>query len=139
DAIKVDPDLGYNIEPTDGDFNAWTRLWNQVTNGPALANDTNYFKLQGRNVDGSFNPAYENLLDVDQMIDYMLIILYGGNLDAPISNFIGNNSPNNFFGIRNRNQTNGLPNQSGGFRFFAHDSEHTLLDVNANRNLPNPA
>ena len=29
------------------------------------------------------------------LIDYMLVILYGGNLDAPISNFLGNNSPNN--------------------------------------------
>ena len=128
DAIKVDPDLGYNIETTDGNFDAWTRLWNQAVNG--FTTDSNYFKVQGLNVDGTVNPAYENLLDIDQLIDYMLVIYYGGNLDAPISNFLANNSPNNFFGIRDRSGTN------GGFRFFAHDSEHTLLDVNADRTGP---
>ncbi|HKI70885.1 MAG TPA: lamin tail domain-containing protein, partial [Verrucomicrobiae bacterium] len=44
-----------------------------------------------------------------------------GNIDAPISAFIGNTNPNNMFAVRNRT---GL---YGGFRFFAHDSEHTLL------------
>jgi len=60
----------------------------------------------------------------------MLVIIYGGNLDAPISNFLGNTSPNNWYGIWNRT---GL---YGGFRFFAHDAEHTLLDVNENRTGP---
>jgi hypothetical protein len=66
----------------------------------------------------------ENLLDVPNLIDYMLVIIYGGNLDAPISNFLGNNSPNNWYGMRNRT------GNFGGFRFFAHDSEHTLLIEN---------
>ena len=66
-------------------------------------------------MDGTPNSAYENLVDVPNMIDYMLVILYGGNLDAPISNFLGNSSPNNWFGFRH---TNGL----SGFRFVAHDS-----------------
>src|SRR5689334_19809453 len=60
----------------------------------------------------------------------MFIILYGGNLDAPISNFLGNNSPNNWFGFRDRSGTN------GGFRFVAHDSEHTLLNANEDRTGP---
>lgn len=125
DTIKVDPDLGYAIEATDGNQEAWTRLWRAATNGfDTLAA---YFRIQGRNPDGTPNPAYENLLEVDDLIDYMLVILFGGNLDAPISNFISNNGPNNWFGVRNRT---GL---YGGFRFFAHDSEHTLLDVNADR------
>ena len=133
DAVKVDPDLGYVIEPTDGNLDAWFRLWQVATNG--FASDSNYFKIQGLNVDGTPNPAYENLLDVPNLIDYMLIILYGGNLDAPISNFIGNTNPNNWFGIRNRLGT------FGGFRFFAHDSEHTLLveEINRDRTGPFPA
>ena len=131
DTVKVDPDLGYNIEATDGTLNAWERLWRIATNG--FTGDSNYFRIQGLNVDGTANPAYENLLDVDNTIDYMLVILYGGNLDAPISNFLGNTSPNNWYGIRNRT---GL---YGGFRFFAHDSEHTLLDLNADRTGPYPA
>jgi hypothetical protein len=121
DTIKVDPDLGYNIEPTDGNTDAWFRLWQAATNG--FASDANYLKVQGLNLDGTPNPAYENLIDVPNLIDYMLVIIYGGNLDAPISNFLSNTSPNNWFGIRNRVGR-------VGFRFFAHDSEHTLLVEN---------
>ncbi|MCI0745816.1 MAG: lamin tail domain-containing protein [Verrucomicrobia subdivision 3 bacterium] len=132
DVVKVDPDLGYNIEATDGNLDAWLRLWQAAANG--FANDTNYFRVQGLNVDGTPNPAYENLLDVPNLIDYMLVIIYGGNLDAPISNFLSNNSPNNWFGMRNR--VGRL-----GFRFFAHDSEHTLLieNINVDRTGPFPA
>ena len=90
-----------------------------ATNG--FASDVNYYKVQGLNVDGTRNPAFENLLDVDNLIDYMLLIFWEGNIDAPISQFIGNGNPNNMYGMRNRT---GL---SGGFKFFAHDSEHTLL------------
>lgn len=124
DVVKVDPGRGYNIYATDGTLDAWTRLWQAAVNG--FASDAAYQKVQGNNPDGTRNPAYEVLLDVDNLIDYMLVILYGGNLDAPISNFLGNSSPNNWFGFRH---TNGL----SGFRFVAHDSEHTLLDVNQNR------
>jgi hypothetical protein len=118
DVIKVETSAGYTILATDGNLAAWTRLWQAATNG--FTSDADYFKVQGLNVDGTPNPAYENLLDVDNLIDHMLVIFFGGNLDAPISNFLGNNNPNNFYGVRNRT---GL---YGGFRFMAHDSEHTL-------------
>ncbi|PYM14579.1 MAG: hypothetical protein DME18_06385 [Verrucomicrobia bacterium] len=130
DVIKVAPDNGYSIYATDGTLDAWTRLWQMASSGFATA--AAYQKAQGNNPDGTRNPAYEVLLDVDNLIDYMLVIFYGGNLDAPISNFIGNTSPNNWFGFRH---TNGL----SGFRFVAHDSEHTLLDVNQDRTGPYPA
>jgi hypothetical protein len=125
DAIKVDPDLSYSIEATDGTLDAWFRLWQAATNGFAL--DANYERVQGNNPDGTRNPAYENLLDVDNLIDYMLIIIYTGNLDAPASTFVTPrySVPNNFFALRNRNGT-------AGFRFFAHDSEHTLLTDSLN-------
>jgi hypothetical protein len=115
----VDTGSSYSVFATDGDMGAWTRLWQAATNG--FASDAAYFKVQGLNVDGTRNPAYENLLDVDNLIDYMLVIFFTGNIDAPISQFLGNNNPNNMYGMRNRT---GL---FGGFRFFAHDSEHTLL------------
>jgi hypothetical protein len=73
---------------------AWTRLYNAAKAG--VADTAAYFKLEGRNADGTPNPAYENLLDVDNLIDYMLVIVFGGNLDAPISNFLGNTRPNNW-------------------------------------------
>jgi len=119
DVVKVDTGAGYTIFATDGNMDAWTRLWMAATNG--FASDASYFKIQGLNVDGTPNPAYENLLDVDDLVDYMLVIFLTGNIDAPISAFIGNTNPNNMYAVRNRT---GL---YGGFRFFAHDSEHTLL------------
>src|SRR5881392_1821737 len=112
DVIKVDTGAGYTIFATDGNMDAWTRLWQAATNG--FANDADYYKVQGLNVDGTPNPAYENLIDIDNVIDYMFVILYGGNLDAPISNFLSNQSPNNWYGFRDRSGTN------GGFRFVSH-------------------
>src|SRR4029078_3862351 len=124
DVVKVAPESNYTIYATDGDLKAWTRLWTAAKAG--LSSDAAYQKLQGNNPDGTPNPDYEVLLDVDNLIDYMLVILYGGNLDAPISNFLGNASPNNFFALRNRTARK-------GFQYFAHDSEHTLLNVNESR------
>ncbi|HTL54637.1 MAG TPA: lamin tail domain-containing protein [Candidatus Limnocylindrales bacterium] len=123
DVIKVDTGAGYTIFATDGNMDAWTRLWMAATNGFYTA--ASYFKIQGLNANGTPNPAYENLLDVDNLIDYMLVIFFTGNIDAPVSAFIGNTNPNNMYAVRNRT---GL---YGGFRFFAHDSEHTLLHESA--------
>ena len=116
---------GYLSGATDGNNAAWYRLWESATNG--YASDASYFKAQGRNANGTINTNYENLIDVPNMIDYMLVILYGGNLDAPISNFLGNDSPNNWYGFRDRT------GQHGGFRFASHDAEHTLLNVGEDR------
>ncbi len=138
DVIKVDVTAGYTIEATDGNMNAWTDLWNQArdvaTGGSDPARHEAYMKLQGLDPDGTRNPAYDVLLDVDNLIDYMLVIFYGGNLDAPVSWFIGNTNPNNWYGMRNRNGEE-------GFRFFAHDSEHTLsvVGINQDRTGPFPA
>lgn len=52
-------------------------------------------------------------------IDYMITIFWTGDGDAVLSNFLANNRANNWFGIRNRSGEE-------GFRFFAHDAEHTL-------------
>ena len=116
---------GYISGATDGNTDAWYRLWAAATNG--FVSNVDYFKVQGRNVNGTINTNFENLVDVANMIDYMLVILYGGNLDAPISNFLGNDSPNNWYGFRDRS------GQNGGFRFVSHDAEHTLLNLGEDR------
>jgi CotH kinase protein/Lamin Tail Domain/Chitobiase/beta-hexosaminidase C-terminal domain len=127
DVIKVEAGP-YAINPTDGTQAAWNELYNACRAG--VTTDAAYLKLQGLNPDGTPNPAYRNLLDVDNLIDYMLVIYFGGNLDAPISNFLGNTSPNNFYGMRDRT------GNSGGFKYMVHDAEHTLLDVGENRTGP---
>ena len=128
DVIKVAPDDGYTIYATDGNLAAWTELWTQALGD--MSNDANYMRIQGLNPDGTRNPEYPVLLDVDNLIDYMLVIFYGGNLDAPLSNFLSNDRPNNFFAIRNRESND------QGFIFIVHDAEHTLLNVNEDRTGP---
>ncbi len=131
DVIKRgDRDGALAIMATDGNLDAWRRLWEQAKQG--LSSDEAYQALLGRDADGSLLEDGEVLLDPDNLIDYMFVIFYGGNLDAPISNFMGNRGPNNWYGIRNRNG-----NQ--GFRFFVWDAEHTLLDVEEDRTGPYPA
>lgn len=146
DTIKVAPDSGYSVYATDGSIDAWYALWDLADLDPNKAGDvglsstqseaTNnaiYQRMQGNNPDGTRNPAYPVLLDPVNLIDEMLVALWGGNLDAPTSNFLGNERPNNWFGVRNRTEA------SSGFKFVLHDSEHTLLNVNEDRTGPWPA
>ncbi|MHC4370328.1 MAG: lamin tail domain-containing protein [Planctomycetota bacterium] len=107
----------YTIEATDGTLDAYRRLWQAATDG--FAGDQAYYRVQGLNTDGTRNPAHERLLDVDNLIDYMLCTFYVGDCDGPISNFLGNNRPNNYYAIYNRAEPD-------GFKFFRHDGEHTI-------------
>ncbi len=134
DVLK--PERGpYQNIATDGNFDAYDRLFQQALarapDGitPAFVDHAAYMEARGLNPDGSQNPAFETLLDVDNLIAYMITILDGGNFDAPISNFLGNNRINNYFAVRDRTGDE-------GFRFFIHDSEHTLRDVNRDRTGP---
>src|SRR5688572_1792089 len=133
DTIKTEAGP-YTINATDGNMDAWTELYNLLQNG--AADTATYQQVFGNNPDGTPNPSLPVYIDLENLIDYMILIFYTGNKDAPISNFLGNTSPNNWYGLRNRNLTNRM-----GFKFFAHDSEHTLLpgDINIDRTGPFPA
>jgi hypothetical protein len=130
DVIKVDVGVDfslYQIEATDGTLDKWKELWQAGQNG--FASNELYFKVQGLNPDGSVNPGYDKLLDVDNLIDYMLNTFFVGDFDSPVSEFRGNNQPNNFYAIYNRVNPD-------GFKFFRHDGEHTMFDVNKDRTGP---
>jgi hypothetical protein len=133
DTIKVEAGP-YTVNATDGNMTAWTAFYNLAKAG--LATDAAYQRLLGNNPDGTPNPAYPVYVDLENLIDYMLLIIWSGNKDAPISNFLSNDSPNNWYGLRNRNLDARM-----GFKYFAHDSEHTLLpfDLNIDRTGPFPA
>ncbi len=126
----------YTLNATDGNLEAWQQFWEGANAVAAATNETTRFalyqKLKGLNPDGTRNPNYAVQLDSRNLIDYMLTIIYGGNLDAPISNFLGNTAINNWYGIRDRTGDE-------GWRFLAHDNEHTLLNVNEDRTGPFPA
>jgi len=125
--VNAGPGAPYTMEVTDGTLDAYNRLWQAASNG--FATNALYYKAQGLNPDGTPNPAYERLLDVDNVIDYMICTYYVGDLDAPISNFLQNNRPNNFYAVYNRTTPD-------GFKFFRHDAEHTMLNVNEDRTGP---
>ena len=115
-------ETGGPTEISEGTEDAWRAvfdlgqdLWDNPT-----ANADNYFTLQGLNPDGTRNPSLPVLLDVDNLIDWMIGIAFTGNRDSGLSDFIGNNVGNNWFGIRNRET------MDQGFVFFAHDAEHSL-------------
>lgn len=116
---------GYANEATDGTLDAYQRLADYFyqTNGLSDRNLDDYFKAQGMNPDGTPNPEYERLLDVDNLIDYMVITYYTSDADGPGSKFT-RPRVNNYFGIFNREEPD-------GFKFFEHDSEHSLDTGNA--------
>jgi hypothetical protein len=122
DVVKVEVGEDWNIyeiEATDGNTDAWEEIWNRCQQG--FASNEDYFRLLGLNAAGVADTTLNVWVDIDNLIDYMLIIFYGGNFDSPLSKFRGNRDPNNFYAIYNR------ANKREGFRFMIHDAEHTLL------------
>ncbi len=120
---------GYNTEMTDGNFIAWKSLNDQAI---ALKNDVTsetsrtarYMQMQGLNANGTRNLSYPVLLDVDNLIDYLLVVFYDGSFDSPMSTFLSNAS-NNWFGARDRAGNR-------GFAYFAHDHEHGMDSTGTN-------
>jgi len=119
----------YQVFPTDGNMDLWSRL--DELSQRDLSGLEAYCQMIGVKTDGSPDLKSPRLLDPINLIDYMLVIFYGGNLDAPISWFGNNRGGNNWHGLINRKQ-------SQGFRFIIWDSEHTLLDVEEDRLGPFP-
>jgi hypothetical protein len=113
---------GYDIEATDGTLDAWRQLWEAA--GSGFGNDNTYYRVQGLNPDGTRNPSYPKLLDIDNLLDYMLCTYYVGDPDGPVSAWAL--VANNFFGIYNRVHPD-------GFKFFRHDAEHSLYDLQESR------
>ncbi|MGC8886070.1 MAG: lamin tail domain-containing protein [Verrucomicrobiia bacterium] len=121
DVVKCANHIGnFVTEVTDGNFTAWSNLWSMCLSMLDNPSNSNYFRILGCNPDGTRNPALPVMLDVDNLIDYMLGIFYSGDGDATLSAFLSNTRPNNWFGMRNRN------NPDMGFIFFNSDAEHTL-------------
>lgn len=120
DVIKVDTQpWPYYNEATDGNMDSWGKLWNLCKNG--FESNKSYFALESKDENGSPVSEGEVMVDIDNLIDYMILIFYSGNFDAPVSAWFGNDMPNNFFAIYNRR------NKTSGYHFVAHDSEHSMF------------
>lgn len=120
DVIKVTPEVfPYVNEVTDGNDETWKILYDKCTEG--FTSNNQYFRLEGKDENGNHVNESNVLVNIDNLIDYMLVIFYTGNFDAPTSAFWGNRMPNNYYAVYNRN------NNADGFMFFAHDSEHSMM------------
>ncbi len=122
DVIKAGGSDDRVLEVSEGNDLAWRQLFDY---GVALysnptTNANLYWTMQGLNSDGTRNESLPVLLDVDNLIDYMLIVFYTGGFDAPLSRPLNNLVANNWFGIYNR------VTADQGFQFFMHDNEHSL-------------
>ncbi|MCP3693794.1 MAG: hypothetical protein GY917_16445, partial [Planctomycetaceae bacterium] len=99
----------------DGNYDAWNRMLAMLNED--VTDNAVYQKLQGNHPDGTANPEYENLLDVDNMIDYMILNFYVGNRDWP-----------------HRNWYTGRDREGDqGFQFYPWDTETALSNVGTDR------
>jgi hypothetical protein len=89
-------------------WNAMFALVNQLPGKTDAQADAIYQQLQGRNPDGTLNPALPVYLDMDNLIDYTISHLYAGVEDWPSHNWVA---------ARNR------VNPGAGFQFFTWDQE----------------
>lgn len=126
---------GYQNEATDGTLAAYQELARKFYQNGGLGDENveEYWSTQGMNPDGTRNPAFKRLLDVENLIDYMIITYFTSDADGPGSKFT-RPRVNNYFGIFNRANPD-------GFKFFEHDSEHSLDTGNAagaNYNMVTP-
>ena len=108
--------------PTEGDLRAWDLMVNLASKG--LLGNSNYFRLQGRNPDGTPNPTLPNYLDIPNLIDYMIVNLYMGNSDWPNKNY--------WVARRRVN--------SSGYKFYMWDAEWSMglrSDLNTDQSTVN--
>jgi hypothetical protein len=125
DAVKADGDSG-DLYAVDGTRDAYEELWSSMSAG--VSENAAYFALQGMDSDGTENSDYTKLLDVDNVIDYMLMVYFTANRDSPIGPPNQNTMPRNLNMIYNRENPD-------GFKFVAHDNEHSLeIDQGVNHN-----
>lgn len=140
---------GYTTEATDGEFltrpdgtdAAWKKLWNatraaywtHLDKNPATPSQAlvstpeqklaSYFRVMGLQADGRTPTGEAPLLDVPNLIDYMMVVILARNADSPLTG--SGSNPNNFYSMRNR--TGAL-----GFISIQHDAEHSLNAGGAN-------
>jgi hypothetical protein len=111
---KDDWDVIKDAALLNGSSKAWNSLKDSVYKISAsdLTYSTElYMKIQGLNIDGTPNPSYSPLIDMDNYIDYMMVNYHGSNTDWDNKNWAA---------ARNRE------NPGLGYRFFCWDSENVI-------------
>ena len=99
------------FEVESGDTIVWSKLVEMA--GDNIENEANYQKLLGNNPDHTPNPAYEKMVNDENLIDYVMMNIYAGTTDWDHHNWVAA-----------RRRTN-----SDGFHFLAWDVESILMNV----------
>jgi len=98
-------------DPIDGDRVAWEQLLSLANAG--LADAASYQRIQGNHPDGTRNPEYPALLDVEALADYMILNFYAGTDDWDM---------HNWYAGRRRDGDN-------GYQIYVWDGEIIALDL----------
>jgi hypothetical protein len=93
----------YEVEA--GNTVAWDKLVTMA--GDNIKDPENYQKLLGNNANGTTNPGYENMLNAESLIDYIMMNMYAGTADWDYHNWVA---------ARRRTE-------SEGFHFLVWDAE----------------
>ncbi|MGC4065926.1 MAG: CotH kinase family protein [Polyangiaceae bacterium] len=119
DVIKPErSDSTGEVIATDGTLDTWNALWSLSQAG--FADDAAFYRIEGKDASGRRDASLPVYVDVDNLVDYMLVIYFTANFDGPASKWFKNNQANNFYAIRNHVSVD------RGFVFLTHDSEHSL-------------
>jgi hypothetical protein len=119
DVIKPErADSTGEVIATDGTLDVWTALWSLCETG--FADDAAFYRVEGKDATGHRDAKLPVYVDVENLIDYMLVIYVTANFDGPASKWFTNKQANNFYAIRNHGSAD------RGFVFLTHDNEHSL-------------
>jgi hypothetical protein len=102
--------LNAGIPQGQGNGATWNAMFGLVRAG--LSDNASYQKIQGNNPDGTRNPAYDNLLDANNYVDYIFHNFWGGTGDWPW---------HNYYAACRR------PPNATGFKFFDWDAEGAII------------
>ena len=112
---------GYNTGVVEGESTAWETLWRITTQeGYGASYPDNYNKVRGLNPDGTRNPDYPVLLNVTNLVCYMITVQFSADSDCPAN---ASGMANNLAAYRYRYDDAGKVN---GFIWNRHDAEHSL-------------
>lgn len=115
DILRTDPNTGLT-QAFQGTLDAWKRLYNEMQAG---FDDTDtYYRIQGMNPDGRINPGYERLLDIDNLIDFMIVEYVTGDTDGPGSR-LNQGLPNHVLALYNEDEPD-------GFKWIQYDNTWSL-------------
>ena len=99
-------------EIAEGNADAWNRMMQMAEDG--LSDAGSFYRIQGKDEFGLEDESIEALLDVDNLIDFMILNFYAGNKDWDHHNWVA---------VRNRE------NPMKGFQFLPWDSERIFNGI----------